>query len=268
MARNSMELLENKWSEGKHVCVGLDKGDLNEMTRVYGLTREVAATYKPNLAFWLAKGGKGVNDLKSLIGFIQNSSPDIPVILDCKDADIDSTNDEYVAMIEYLGADAITTNPYLGQEAIKPFLSRKDMGVFVLCHTSNKGAGEFQHLVVGRNAFGDVKLYEHVAIQVQNHWNANGNCGLVFGATFPQQLAGIRQYCPAIPLLIPGIGAQGGDLEATVKAAASRFIINSSRGIINAKDPRAEAVKLHDSITHILKGARHESAGNIPAVCP
>jgi orotidine-5'-phosphate decarboxylase len=155
-----------------------------------------------------------------------------------------------------MDADAITLLPYLGWEANKPFLNRADKGIFVLCRTSNPGAGEFQDLLSLGDSLGPpyLKLYERVADHVANPetWNRNGNCGLVTGATYPGEIEAVRHIVPDLPLLIPGIGKQGGDLEASVKAARHRFIINSSSGIIFADDPRAETLKLHEGIHSAL----------------
>jgi orotidine-5'-phosphate decarboxylase len=274
--RNFMELLKARWLSGNFVCVGLD----SELGKVPACikTESVAVTilafnqriveacfpfscaFKPNLAFYLSYGESGLVALKQTVEYINFSCPEVPVILDAKWADIGNTNLGYVEMaFEYVGADAVTVHPYLGREALKPFLDLPDKGVIVLCRTSNPGAGEFQDLE-SKGA----KLYRLVARSVADNWNKNGNCAVVAGATYPGELAEIRQVVGKMPILIPGIGAQGGDVEATVRAGqdsnGSGMIINSSRGIIFASKgedfaERAgeEAKKLRDEINKFRK---------------
>jgi len=193
--------------------------------------------------------------LANTIKFIHQVAPEVPVILDAKRADIGNTNKGYVqAAFEELGVDAITVHPYLGKEALQPFLNRGDKGVFVLVRTSNPGAGEFQDLQVNGEP-----LYQIVARQVATEWNKNNNCGVVVGATYPEELLLIRQVVGDMPILIPGIGAQGGDVEKTVRAGKDSrgrgMIINSSRGIIFASAEsdfplaaRRETIKLKNMI--------------------
>ncbi len=269
MKRNFRELLEARWSKGCFVCVGLDSewgkiperfgsADVTECMLsfnkwVIDQTHDIVCCYKPNLAFYLAEGIPGLLALQLTVRHILDTAPGIPVILDAKWADIGNTNEGYVKMaFDYLQTDAVTVHPYLGREALEPFLKHADKGVFVLCKTSNPGAGEFQDAHCEHNT-----LSQAVADHVSEQWNANGNCGLVVGATYPVDLQDIRGLVgDDIPLLIPGIGAQGGDLERTVKAGKNSrgtgIIINSSRGIIFAPDPRAETKKLNDSITSFL----------------
>jgi orotidine-5'-phosphate decarboxylase len=187
--------------------------------------------------------------------YIKNDFPETPVIMDAKLADIGNTNEGYVEFIfDYLGADAITVHPYLGSEAMKPFLDRAEKGVIVLCRTSNKGAGEFQDLDVG-----GMPLYQKVAHMIMDKWNYNANCGVVVGATYPDELRKVRHIVGSMPILIPGIGAQGGDVKLTVEAGVDKegknAIINSSRGIIFAspmtdfaEKARIEAEKLTKEI--------------------
>lgn len=280
--RNFREMLEGQWSLGKFVCVGLDSdytkiheslsrnrniGDtvatFNQI--ITGATMDLACVYKSNLAFYLMHGIEGIQALKTTIEFIHKEAACVPVILDAKFADIGNTNAGYAQFaFEYLGADAVTVNPYLGGEALQPFLDYKDKGIIVLCRTSNSGAGEFQDLVSDApGGAGYLKLHQHVARQVLNSWNKNGNCGLVVGATYPGELGEIRESVGDTPLLIPGIGAQGGDIEKTVKAGKDSrgkgMIINSSRGIIFASNgpdfaeaTRRETLKLHNLINQYL----------------
>ncbi|MDB5254141.1 MAG: Orotidine 5-phosphate decarboxylase [Parcubacteria group bacterium] len=291
--RHFNQMLENKWAEGKFVCVGLDSelekipAHLHHMPdsggdRLYDTifkfnkgivdaTHDLVCAYKPNIAFYERYASDGLFALQKTIGYIHAMAPDVPVILDAKRADIDNTNVGYViSSFDRLGADAITVHPYLGSEALQPFLSRPEKGVIVLCRTSNRGAGEFQdyHVVTGPSLFGDAPqtrpLYQVVAMHVAQDWNKNGNCAVVVGATYPHELEEVRELVRDMPILIPGIGAQGGDLQATVAAGKNSFgrgmIINSSRGIIFAskgKDfaeaARRETQTLHENITRFLE---------------
>lgn len=285
MGRNFIELLEGCWDGGRHVCVGLDidpkllpkavKGD-SDIDRLrhfaFAIVEETSglvAAYKPNSSFFEALGSSGIDLLRDVVRHIHKHAPAVPVIIDAKRADIASTNDGYVqALYDYLEADAVTLHPYLGHEALRPFLNRSDKGCFILCRTSNPGAGELQDLRV-EGEF----LYLRVASLVARDWNTNGNCGLVAGATYPEEMALIRARVPQLPLLIPGIGAQGGNVERTVRAAAIdgnlRAIINSSRGIIYASDgddyaaAAAEATrKLQREITQTISNLQgHHAKG-------
>jgi orotidine-5'-phosphate decarboxylase len=278
MRRNFRDMLEAKWAEGKFVCVGLDSefekipfwaqrfdGDnvhigetiKNFNKKIVDMTHDMVCAYKPNVKFYIGHGPQGIDALAQTITHIHEKAPDVPVILDAKDMDIGNTNAGSVKFaFEYLNADAITVNPYLGREALQPFLDCKDKGIIVLCRTSNPGAGEFQDLLVDAGRAYKLPLYQYVACQVRDEWNANGNCCLVVGATCPEELAGVRKIVGDMPILIPGIGAQGGDIKATVNAGKDSrgkgMIINSSRGIIFAEDPRHEAEKLHQLITQYL----------------
>lgn len=250
--RNFRALLETQWSCDKFVCVGLDTefDKIPESVRrdhvsvestivtfnraIVEATSDLVCAYKPNTAFYEAHGAEGIAALKKTIADIHAIAPDVPVILDAKRADIGNTNSGYVnAAFDFLRADAITVHPYLGAEALKPFLERAEKGVIVLCRTSNPGAGEFQDLLVNGEP-----LYRLVARRVASEWNKNGNCLLVVGATYPNELREVRQLVGDMPILIPGIGAQGGDVEKTVTAGKDSrghgIIVNSSRGIIFA----------------------------------
>lgn len=257
--RHFMELLRAKWGEeGKFVCVGLDTdADLipEDLAPVGGrmikfnkgvieATGDLVCAFKPNIAFYEKEGDMGWSALRETIRFIHEQYPDVPVILDAKRADIGKTNLSYIAAaFEDLEADAITVNPYLGEEALRPFLDREEKGIIVLCRTSNPGAGEFQDMLVD----GD-PLYLHVARHVAERWNRNGNCGIVVGATCPAELARVREVVPDLPLLIPGIGTQGGDVDATVRAAHRNMIVNSSSAIIFSEDPRAATARLDQEV--------------------
>src|SRR3989344_1780015 len=234
------------------VCVGLDQNQLSFNKTIIEATADLVCSYKLNTAFYESIGHEGVNALKDTCDYLVEKYPEIPIIIDAKRADIGNTNKGYVQFVfTYLGADAVTVHPYLGEEAIRPFLNIKDKGVIILCRTSNSGAGEFQDLKID-----GTPLYKIVAKNVSSKWNTNKNCMLVVGATYPQELKEVRSIVGDMTLLVPGIGAQGGDLEATLKAGLNSkkqgLIINSSRGIIFAENPRDEAMKLRNNINKFL----------------
>ncbi|MEK7594043.1 MAG: orotidine-5'-phosphate decarboxylase [Patescibacteria group bacterium] len=231
------------------LCVGLDPdiAKLPEHLRgsetpyfdfnkaIIDATADLVCAFKPNSAFYEARGAGGIEELKQTCMYIRQRYPEIPIILDFKRGDIGNTNNNYAAFaFDYLGVDAVTIHPYLGQEAVQAFLDHKDKGIIIMCRNSNAGAGEFQDLEVdGR------KLYLTVAENVTTKWNANDNCLLVVGATVPGELAEVRQLVgDDMDFLVPGVGAQGGDVEATVKAGANSkgtgMIINSARAILYA----------------------------------
>lgn len=245
------------------VCVGLDS-DISKLPsrfknnkypqfafnkEIIKKTHDLVCAYKPNSAFYEAQGAEGVKGLKMTCDYLKKKYPIIPIILDAKRADIGNTNEGYVKFVfDYLGADAVTIHPYLGGEAVQPFLQKIDKGIIILCRTSNPGAGEFQDLIINGKP-----LYKLIAQKVAKKWNKNRNCLLVVGATYPKELKEVRKIVgDDMTLLIPGIGAQGGNLEKTVKAGLNKkksgIIINSSRGIIFAGRPREEARKLRDEI--------------------
>ncbi|OGJ05586.1 orotidine 5'-phosphate decarboxylase [Candidatus Nomurabacteria bacterium RIFOXYC2_FULL_36_19] len=217
---------------------------------IIGETHEYASAYKPNSAFYEARGEKGIKELKMTMEYLIKNHPDIFTILDAKRGDIGNTNNGYVDFVfDYLISDAITIHPYLGQEAVQPFLDRKDKCSIVLCRTSNKGAGEFQDLSVKHSVFNtSVPVWKAVAQNVSKDWNKNKNCMLVVGATYPKEMKEIRKIAGDMTFLVPGIGAQGGDLKAVMKAGLNNkglgLIINSSRGIIFSDSPKEEAEKL------------------------
>lgn len=252
MSNSFLTKLKVKWDEGKFVCVGLDSSDLSLLKKVVDQTHDLVCSYKINSAFFEAEGTTGWDNLRTIIQHIQTNYPDILIILDAKRGDIGNTNDAYAkAIFDDLGVDATTVHPYLGQESLKPFLDRIDKGVFVLVKTSNPGAGEFQDLAVDGKP-----LYQVVAEHVKQ-WNTNGNLGIVVGSTYPDELKKVREIVGDMPILIPGTGAQGGDLEATIKngldSSKQGLIINSSRGIIFSEDPRKAAQDLHSQIQEALR---------------
>ncbi|MFI5008987.1 MAG: orotidine-5'-phosphate decarboxylase [Solirubrobacterales bacterium] len=267
------EILAAHQRAGRHLCVGLDTdfehlpasvlpfGSVDERVvafnrEIVDRTAEIACAFKPNAAFYEALGECGFRALAGTIAAIKERAPDVPVILDAKRADIGSTNRGYAAAaFDRLGADALTVHPYLGGEALSPFLERAEKLLFVLARTSNPGAGEFQDLLVD-----GLPLYRRVARSVALDWNRAGNCGLVVGATYADELAAVRAEIPvSVPILVPGIGAQGGDLAAVVEAhtrvGSSAFLLNASRSILFASDGAdfadaagAEAQRLHLAI--------------------
>ena len=224
------------------LCIGLDP-DPELMPRVDVLqfnkaiieaTHDLVCAYKPNLAFYEALGTEGLTILEETIRYIPG---DIPVIGDAKRGDIGNTAKAYAkALFAVFGFDAATVNPYLGFDSIEPFIHYQDEGVFILCRTSNRGATDFQNLYIN-----GLPLYEAVARKAQE-WNIYGNIGLVVGATYPEDLKKVRSICPEMPLLIPGIGAQGGDLASAVNygvdAQGEKAIINVSRQILYASNKK------------------------------
>lgn len=211
-------------------------------------THDYTAAFKANIAFYEARGDKGIKELKMTMEYLQNNYPDIFTICDCKRADIGNTNQGYVSsLFDWFGFDAITLHPYLGAEALLPFLDRKDKGCIILCRTSNKGAGEFQDLKTGGKP-----LWQIVAEKVFQNWNKNNNCLLVVGATYPKEMKKIRSLVGDMTFLVPGVDAQGGSIKAVLEAGLNSqdlgLIINSSRGVIFSKNPKEEAKKLCDEI--------------------
>ncbi len=252
------------------VCVGLDS-DIDKIPEhlkskensvfefnktIIDATHDFVCAYKPNSAFYEANGDEGIRQLKMTFDYINQTYPEIITILDAKRADIGNTNNGYVEYaFDWLNADGITLHPYLGSEALKPFLERTDKTSIILCRTSNKGAGEFQDIV---SKDGET-MYKIVAKKVSTEWNKLGNCMMVIGATYPEELAEVRKIAGDMTFLVPGIGAQGGDVEKTVKAGLNSkgtgMIINSSRGIIFASSgpdfaevAEQEAKKLKEEI--------------------
>lgn len=263
-----MQTLQQAWTRNHSlVCVGLDpepaklpahlKGRTEAVfdfcSAIVDATADLVCAYKPQIAHFAAL--RAEETLERLIAHIHARHPGVPVILDAKRGDIGSTAQHYVTeAFERYGADAVTLNPYMGRDSAQPFLDRADKGVVLLCHTSNPGAADLQDLDVGGKP-----LYQHVARVIAQEWNTHGNCALVTGATWPQQLAEVRALVGDMPLLVPGIGAQGGDVEAVVRngrtAAGTGLMINSSRAILyagNGEDfaqaARAATLELRDAI--------------------
>ena len=257
--------LRRAWAQSDSMlCVGLDPDParfpdavggsvLDFCTAIVDATADVVCAFKPQIAYFAAAGAEA--DLERLCAHIRDRHPHVLLVLDAKRGDIGSTAEQYAhEAFDRYGAHVVTVNPYLGGDSVEPFLRHPDGGVFVLCRTSNPGSGDFQSLVAdGR------PIYQHVAQRVAHEWNSIGDCGLVVGATYPHELAQVRALVGDLPLLVPGVGAQGGDVEATVQAGVDStgygMVINSSRAILYAsKGPdfadaaHREAVATRDAI--------------------
>jgi orotidine-5'-phosphate decarboxylase len=211
-------------------------------------THEYVSAYKPNIAFYEARGDRGITSLRMTLEYLRQHHPDILTICDAKRGDVSSTSEAYAsAIFDWFGFDAVTINPYLGKDAMQPFLKRADKGCIILCRTSNPGSGDLQDLQVDGKP-----LWQVVAHKARDEWNDNGNCMLVVGATYPAELKQVREITGDMTLLIPGIGAQGGDVEQVVKAGLNQddagLIISASRRVIFADDPAAAARSLRDQI--------------------
>ncbi len=245
------KLLAAERQQNSLLCVGLDpeperlpdhlkalpveRGMVEFCQAIIEATAPYASVFKPNLAFFEALGPGGLVALQEILRSIPAH---IPVIGDAKRGDIGSTARNYArALFEVYGFDAVTVNPYLGYDSVAPFLAYRERGVILLCRTSNPGAGDFQDLLVQVEDGSARPLYEVVARRVQT-WNTADNCALVVGATYPQEMRTVRALCPTLPILVPGIGAQGGDLEAVVPLAVDsegeRAIISASRSLLYA----------------------------------
>lgn len=234
-------------SQDSLLCVGLDpdparfpahlKGRPDAVLRfcleIVDATADVACAFKPQIAYFAA--ARAEDQLEALIAHIHDRHPQVPVILDAKRGDIGATAQQYAReAFERFQADALTVNPYMGFDSVEPYLAYPDRGLIVLCRTSNPGGSDLQNLTLSNGR----RLYQHVAELVAEKWNLHGQCGLVVGATFPEELADVRRIVGDVPLLVPGIGAQGGDVEATVTAGrtplGAGLMISSSRAILYA----------------------------------
>jgi orotidine-5'-phosphate decarboxylase len=265
-------------SSGSLVCVGLDP-DPAKMPRDLGpeplyafnrriveATADIAAAYKPQIAFYSALGAE--DQLAASIRYIRERAPAALIILDAKRNDIGNTAEAYAReAFDRYGADAVTVNPYMGDDSVRPFLARPDRGAILLCRTSNPGAKDFQDLLLDGEP-----LYRRVAQHAATHWNENANLMLVVGATYPREMAELRHAHPDLPFLVPGIGAQGGDLDAMLAAGldarGAGLLINSARGIIYAGGSaagaiRAAAADLHAAINR--QRERHRVSAAVPA---
>ena len=237
------------------LCVGLDpepgkfpaglKGNANKIydfcAAIVDATADLVSSFKPQIAYFAAHRAEG--QLERLMEHMRRVAPQVPIILDAKRGDIGSTAEQYAKeAFERYGADAVTLSPFMGWDSVAPYLKYEGKGAFLLCRTSNPGGDDLQNQRLA-SVDGQPLLYEHVARLAQGPWNLNGQLGLVVGATYPAEIERVRQIAPTVPLLIPGVGAQGGDAAATVKAgwraradgsSAGPIIVNSSRAILYA----------------------------------
>jgi orotidine-5'-phosphate decarboxylase len=258
------------------LCVGLDpepskfpgawKGDASRIfdfcAAIVDATRDLVCAFKPQIAYFAAH--RAEDQLERLMAHIRRNAPDVPVILDAKRGDIGSTAEQYAreAFVRYQ-ADAVTLSPFMGFDSIEPYLSYSDKGLILLCRTSNAGGSDLQaQRLVNEDGTPGERVYERVAHLAAGAWNRTGQLGLVVGATFPQELARVRELAPTLPLLVPGVGAQGGDAVATVRAAVrpelpgcGALIVNSSRAVLYASSgeefaqaARAAALATRDSL--------------------
>ena len=247
-----MQALRARWERADSlVCVGLDPEPAkfpprfaDEPDAIFEFCRDIVdataqyvCCFKPQIAHFAALAGEDA--LQRLVAHIHAAHPGIPVILDSKRGDIGSTAQHYATeAFDRYAADAVTANPYLGRDSLQPFLDRADRGVVILCRTSNPGAADLQDLVVSDAGRDARPLYQHVAEKVAREWNGNGNCALVVGATWPAQLREVRAIVGDMPFLVPGVGAQGGDVEAVVTNAKTAdgtgLVVSSSRAILYA----------------------------------
>ena len=256
------------------LCVGLDpepskfpgawKGDASRIfdfcAAIVDATRDLVCAFKPQIAYFAAHRAEG--QLERLMEHMRRMAPGVPIILDAKRGDIGSTAEQYAKeAFERYGADAVTLSPFMGFDSVQPYLKFEGKGAFLLCRTSNPGGDDLQNQRLS-SVGGEPLLYEHVARLAQGPWNLNGQLGLVVGATYPNEIERVRSVAPTLPLLIPGVGAQGGDAVATVKAGwrtDAPIVVNSSRAILYASSgedfadaARREAMKTRD----VLQAAR------------
>jgi orotidine-5'-phosphate decarboxylase len=265
---------------GSLLCVGLDpepgkfpthwRGDASKIfdfcAAIVDATADLAMAFKPQIAYFAAHRAEG--QLERLVAHVRSVAPQVPVILDAKRGDIGSTAEQYaIEAFERYGADAVTLSPFMGFDSVAPYLKYHGKGAFLLCRTSNPGGDDLQSQRLS-SVDGQPLLYEHIARLVQGPWNLNGQLGLVVGATYPAEIERVRAIAPTVPLLIPGVGAQGGDAVATVKAGwrqqdgqtVAPIVVNSSRAILYAgagadfaDAARREALRTRD----LLAAARY-----------
>ncbi len=264
-----IDKLSAAWTANNSLlCVGLDPdmAKLPEQLQrqpnaIYTFCKEIidatadqACAFKPQIAYFAAL--RAEEQLEAICTYLREQYPHIPIILDAKRGDIGATAEQYVReAFERYRADAVTVNPYMGFDSVAPYLEWQDRGVIVLCRTSNPGGSDLQFLNIDGKP-----LYQHVAQLVAEKWNTNGQCGLVVGATFPKELEQVRQLVGDMPLLVPGIGAQGGDIHATVKAgktaAGTGMMINSSRAILYAQADEAAGEDFAQAARRVARETR------------
>jgi orotidine-5'-phosphate decarboxylase len=273
------QLTEAERRNQSMLCVGLDpepakfpahiKGDASKIydfcASIVDATADLVISFKPQIAYFAAH--RAEDQLEKLMQHMRATAPHVPVILDAKRGDIGSTAAQYaIEAFERYGADAVTLSPFMGFDSVQPYLAYHGKGAFLLCRTSNPGGDDFQAQRLSSVA-GEPLLYEHIAKLAQGEWNTNGQLGLVVGATYPTEIERVRQVAPHVPLLIPGVGAQGGDAVATVKAGwkqvngqtTAPIIVNSSRAVLYASskaDFADAARKVAIQTRDVLQAAR------------
>ena len=273
------QLQQAERSNQSMLCVGLDpepskfpthiKGDASKIydfcAAIVDATADLVISFKPQIAYFHAH--RAEDQLEKLMQHMRATAPHVPVILDAKRGDIGSTAAQYaIEAFERYGADAVTLSPFMGFDSVQPYLAYHGKGAFLLCRTSNPGGDDFQAQRLS-SIPGEPLLYEHIAKLVQGEWNTNGQLGLVVGATYPAEIERVRKVAPHVPLLIPGVGAQGGDAAATVKAGwkqqngetTAPIIVNSSRAVLYASsgaDFSAAARKVAIQTRDVLQAAR------------
>ncbi|MFY3382525.1 orotidine-5'-phosphate decarboxylase [Paracidovorax sp. MALMAid1276] len=271
------DMLRNATAQNNSLlCVGLDpeptrfpaqmQGDAHRIydfcAAIVDATADLACAFKPQIAYFAAHSAE--DQLERLMQHMRANAPHVPVILDAKRGDIGSTAEQYAKeAFERYGADAVTLSPFMGFDSIEPYLAYHGKGAFLLCRTSNPGGDDLQNQRLA-SIDGQPLMYEHVARLAQGPWNKNGQLGLVVGATYPQEIERVRSIAPTLPLLIPGVGAQGGDAVATVRAglrADGPIIVNSSRAILYASKgddfaaaARAEALRTRTVLNDAAQG--------------
>ncbi|MEI7974902.1 MAG: orotidine-5'-phosphate decarboxylase [Betaproteobacteria bacterium] len=272
---------------GSLLCVGLDpepnrfpagmKGDASKIydfcAQIVDATADLAISFKPQIAYFAAH--RAEDQLEKLMTHMRRNAPHVPVILDAKRGDIGATAEQYaIEAFERYGADAVTLSPFMGFDSVQPYLKHHGKGAFLLCRTSNPGGDDLQNQRLA-SVEGQPLLYEHVAKLAQGPWNLNGQLGLVVGATYPAEIERVRNLAPTLPLLIPGVGAQGGDAVATIKAGyrqshgatTGAVIVSSSRAILYAssgddfvKAARNEAMRTRDVLSAAAQGSSASSS--------
>jgi orotidine-5'-phosphate decarboxylase len=267
------QLQDAERQNGSLLCVGLDpepskfpasmKGDASKIydfcAQIVDATADLAISFKPQIAYFAAH--RAEDQLEKLMAHVRRTAPHVPVILDAKRGDIGATAEQYaIEAFERYGADAVTLSPFMGFDSVQPYLKHHGKGAFLLCRTSNPGGDDLQNQRLA-SVEGQPLLYEHIAKLAQGPWNVNGQLGLVVGATYPVEIERVRSLAPTLPLLIPGVGAQGGDAVATIKAGyrqsqgvtSGAVIVSSSRAILYASSgpdfaqaARNEAMRTRD----------------------
>ena len=270
-----LDRLRKSWERSRSLlCIGLDPdlGKIPEILRrerqpllafnraIIDATADLACSFKPQAAYYHGVGAE--DQLAETIAYVRENHPHIPVILDAKRGDIGATAKLYaLEAFQRYGADAVTVNPYMGGDTLAPFTEDPARGIFVLCRTSNPGSGELQELSVGG---GEKRLFEVVAEYAVGRWNQNQNLGLVVGATYPEDLQRVRSIAPELPLLVPGVGAQGGDLAAVLQAGMDAkgmgLLINASRSVLYAGDGADFAKSARDAAMALRDAMRAEGA--------